>query len=176
MKVDEKQQIVAVLQEKLSRSKIVVLTDYKGLDVLKINALRRKLREIDVEYRVVKNTLLVRASEACGLEALKDSCKGPNAIAFSYEDPVAPAKVLTEFARENDKLEIKVGMLDGKLLDVQDLKALAALPSREVLLAQLLGVLNAVPTSFVRVLNAVPGNLMNVLQAIKEQKENQEAA
>lgn len=171
MKVAEKKQIVAELADKLARSKIVILTDYKGLNVVKINDLRRKLREIDAEYRVVKNTLLVRASETSGMEAIKDSCTGPNAIAFSYVDAVAPAKVLQDFAKENDKLQVKAGVLGGKFLNADDIKALAALPSREVLLSQFLAVLNAVPQKFVRTLNAVPGNLMNVLQAIKEKKE-----
>jgi large subunit ribosomal protein L10 len=102
---------------------------------------------------------------------IKDYFKGPSAVAISYEDPVAPAKVLTQFAKDNNKLEIKVGVLNGKVLDAQSIKALASLPSREVLLAQLLSTLNAVPTSFVRVLAEVPRSLLNVLTAIKDQKE-----
>ena len=90
---------------------------------------------------------------------------------MSYEDPVAPAKVLTQFAKDNPKLEIKVGVLNGKVLDGQAIKALATLPSREVLLAQFLSALNAVPTSFVRVIAEIPRSLVNVLTAIKDQKE-----
>jgi large subunit ribosomal protein L10 len=136
-----------------------------------MNDLRRKLRESDIEYQVVKNTLLVRAAEDTDVALIKDYFKGPSAVAISYEDPVAPAKVLTQFAKDNDKLEIKVGVLNGKVLDVNAIKALATLPSREVLLAQFLAVLNAVPTSFVRAMAEIPRSLVNVLTAIKDQKE-----
>ena len=171
MKLEAKQKITEDLHERLAKSVIIVLTDYKGLDVTSINDLRRKLREANIEYQVVKNTLLVRAAEDTEAAALKDHFKGPSAIAISYDDPVAPAKVLTQFAKDNNKLEIKVGVLNGKVLDAQAIKALATLPSREVLLAHFLSTLNAVPTSFVRVLAEVPRSMLNVLTAIKDQKE-----
>ena len=171
MKLQVKQQITEDLHARFARSAIIVVTDYKGLDVTSINDLRRKLRQSDIEYQVVKNTLLVRAAEDTEVALIKDHFKGPSAVAISYDDPVAPAKVLTQFAKENDKLEIKVGVLNGKVLDVQAIKALATLPSREVLLAQFLSVLNAVPTSFVRALAEIPRSLLNVLTAIKDQKE-----
>ena len=171
MKLEAKQQITEDLHERFAKSAIIVLTDYKGLDVTSINDLRRKLRESNVEYQVVKNSLLVRASEDTEVAAIKDHFKGPSAVAISYDDPVAPAKVLTQFAKDNKKLEIKVGVLNGKVLDVQAIKALASLPSREVLLAQFLATLNAVPGSFVRTLAEIPRSLVNVLTAIKDQKE-----
>lgn len=171
MRLDTKKQIVEDLHDKFSRSKVVIVTDYKGLDVATISDLRRKLRAAEVEFKVVKNSLLIRASEDTGVALLKDYFKGPSAIALSYEDPVAPAKVLTEFAKENEKLEIKIGVLDGKVLDMDRLKALASLPSKEALLAQLLSAINGVPTGLVRTLNAIPAQFLNVLQAIKEQKE-----
>ena len=171
MKLEAKQKITEDLHERLAKSVIIVLTDYKGLDVTSINDLRRKLRDANIEYQVVKNTLLVRAAEDTEVAVLKDHFKGPSAIAISYDDPVAPAKVLTQFAKDNNKLEIKVGVLNGKVLDAQAIKALATLPSREVLLAQFLSTLNAVPTSFVRVLAEVPRSMLNVLTAIKDQKE-----
>ena len=171
MKIEAKQQIAEDLHDKFAKSAIIVLTDYKGLDVAAINDLRRKLRESDIEYQVVKNTLLVRAAEDTEVALIKDHFKGPSAVAISYDDPVAPAKVLTQFAKDNGKLEIKVGVLNGKVLDAQAIKALALLPSREVMLAQLLATLNAVPTSFVRVLAEVPRSLLNVLTALKDQKE-----
>ncbi len=176
MRLEQKEQIVKELSEKFSRSKVVIVTDYKGLNVAKSNELRRKLREADVEYQVVKNTLLVRASEDTGVASIRDHFTGPSAIALSYDDPVAPAKVLTQFAKENGKLEIKVGVMDGKVLEINDIKSLADLPSREVLLGQLLSAMNAVPTGFVRVLAAVPQNMLNLLQAIKNQKEENQAA
>jgi large subunit ribosomal protein L10 len=171
MRLDKKKEIVEELHEKFSKSKVVIVTDYKGLDVAAITALRRKLREAGIEYRVIKNTLMARASEDTGVEAIRDSFKGPSAVALSYDDPVAPAKVLTEFAKENDKLEIKIGVMDGKVLDLSAIKALSSLPSREVLLAQVLSAMNGVPTSFVRVLNAIPQQFLYVLQAVKEKKE-----
>jgi len=167
----EKKQVVESLHDSFSRSKIVILTDYKGLDVEHINELRRKLREAEVEYKVVKNTLIIRASEDTDAALIKDYFKGPSALAFSYNDPVAPAKVLTEFAKENEKLEIKIGVMNGKAISLDEIKALSALPSREVLLGQLLSVMNGVPTSLVRALSDVPTRLLNVLQAVKDQKE-----
>jgi len=171
LKLEAKQQITEDLHDRFARSAIIVLTDYKGLDVTSINDLRRKLRESNIEYQVVKNTLLVRAAEDTEVALIKDHFNGPSAVAISYDDPVAPAKVLTQFAKDNNKLEIKAGVLNGKVLDVQAIKALATLPSREVMLAQLLSTINAVPTSIVRVLAEVPRSLVNVLTAIRDQKE-----
>jgi len=171
LKLEKKQQIADDLRDRFSKSAIIVVTDYKGLDVTAINDLRRKLRAEEIEYQVVKNTLLVRASEDNDVALIKDFFKGPSAVALSYDDPVAPAKVLTQFAKDNDKLEIKVGVMNGKVLDANAIKALAKLPPREVLLGQLLSALNAIPTSFVRTIAEVPRSFVNVLAAIKDQKE-----
>ena len=171
MKIEEKKQIVEELHDKFSRSKVVIVTDYKGLDVAAITDLRRKLREAEIEYQVVKNTLLIRASEETDVALIKDFFKGPSAVALSYDDPVTPAKVLTDFAKENDKLEIKVGVLDGKVLDLSAIRSLSSLPSREQLLGQTLSAMIGVPTGLVRALNDMPQRLMNVLQAISDQKE-----
>jgi large subunit ribosomal protein L10 len=171
LKLDKKKEIVDELKQRLARAQVTILTDYKGLNVAAINDLRRKLREENIEFQVVKNTLLLRAAEGTDTALMKDQFTGPSAIALSYEDPVAPAKVLTQFAKDNKALEIKAGVMSGKFLDFTDLKALAELPSREVLLGQLVGVLNNVPTSFVRVLAEVPRQMLNVLNAIKDQKE-----
>lgn len=171
MKIDEKKRIVKELHEKFSKSEVVILTDYKGLDVDSINDLRKKLRESQIQYQVVKNSLLIRASKDTDVELINDNFKGPSAIALSFEDPVSPAKVLTKFADENEKLEIKVGVMNGKVLDISAIKALSALPSREVLIGQLLSVMNGVPTGFVRALADIQRRLLNVIVAIKEQKE-----
>ena len=171
MRLNEKIKIAEDLKEKFSKSKVVIVTDYKGLNVTTINSLRRKLREADIEYRVVKNTLLIRASEDTDVAVINEFFKGPSAVAISYDDPVMPAKVLTEFAKENKNLTIKAGVMGNKLLDVNDIKALSSLPSREVLLGQILSAMNGVPTSFVRVLNGTIGQFLNVLTAIKDQKE-----
>jgi len=171
VQIDEKKKIVEDLREIFSKSKVLIVTDYKGLNVITINELRRKLREADVEYKVVKNSLLIRASEDTDVALIKDNFKGPVAIAVSYNDPVAPAKVLTQFAKDCEKLEIKAGVMEGKALDLSAIKALSELPSQEVLLGQLLSVLNGVPTSLVIALSDMPKKLLNVLQAIREQKE-----
>lgn len=171
MQIDEKKKIVEDLREIFSKSKVLIITDYKGLNVAAINELRGKLREADVEYKVVKNSLLVRASEDTDVSLIAEKFKGPSAIAISYDDPVAPAKVLMQFAKDNAKLEIKAGVMDGKALELSAIKALSELPSQEVLLGKLLSVLNGVPTSLVIALSDVPKKLLNVLNAVKEQKE-----
>lgn len=171
MRIEEKQQIAEDLRDRLSKSAIIVLTDYKGLDVAAMNDLRRRLRAEGIEYQVVKNTLLIRAAEDNDIALIKDYFKGPSAIALSYDDPIAPAKVLSEFAKENKKLEIKAGVMNGQVLDANAIKALAKLPSREVLLGQFLSALNAIPTSFVRTLAEIPRSFVGVLAAIRDQKE-----
>ncbi|MDM8526358.1 50S ribosomal protein L10 [Desulfococcaceae bacterium HSG8] len=171
MKLDKKKEIVKDLHEKFSKSEIVIVTDYKGLDVMAMNDLRRKLREAEAEYQVAKNTLIIRASEDTDAAKLRDKFKGPSAIALTCKDPVALAKALTEFSKENNKLEIRGAVMSGKELDLSDIKSLSSLPSREVLLAQVLSTMNGVPTAFVRVLSGVPRNFLNVLNALKEQKE-----
>ena len=171
MDINEKKRIADDLQGRFEKSTIVILTDYKGLDVESMNDLRRKLREANTEYQVVKNSLLVRASEGNDVTLIKDEFKGPSAIALSYDDPVAPAKVLTDFVKDNKDFEIKVGVLNGKVIDLNGIKALSSLPSREVLLAQVLSAMNAVPTSLVTALADVPRRFLNVVQAIKDQKE-----
>jgi len=167
----EKKKIVEDLHESLVKSKVVILTDYKGLNVAAISDLRRKLREEHIEYKVVKNTLLNRASAETDVALIKDHFKGPTAIAISYDDPVAPAKVLFKFAADNEKLEIKAGVMGGRALDRNSIKALSELPSREVLLGTLLSVMNGVPTALVVALNDVPRRFINVINAIKQQKE-----
>ena len=170
MKIDEKKTIVKDLHEKFARSKVVIVTDYKGLDVSEMNDLRAKLDEAGIEYKVVKNTLLRRASEGTDVSLIVDSFTGPSAVALSYDDPVAPAKVLTAFANEAKKLDLKIGVLDGKVLHLDAIEALSALPSRDILLSQLLSMIAGVPTAFVRALSDMPRQLLTVLQAVRDQK------
>jgi large subunit ribosomal protein L10 len=171
LKLEDKKRIAQDLKERFEKSKVIIVTDYKGLNVTSINALRRKLREADVEYKVVKNSLLIRAAKDTDVAQLNEFFKGPSAIAISYDDPVAPAKVLTEFAKESKALEIKAGVMGDQMLDMSAIKALSDLPSREVLLGQVLSAMNGVPTAFVRALNDNIGRFLNVLTAIKDQKE-----
>ena len=171
LNISQKKEIVERLSDQLAGAEITILFDYKGLDVLAMTELRSQLREAGVQIEVVKNTLLVRASEGTDAALLKDLYKGPNAIVLSKDDPVAPAKILVKFAKDNEKLEIKAGTLAGKLLDLEEIKQLAKMPSKEELLGQLVRTLNAVPTSFVTVLSGVPRAFVNVLSAIKDEKE-----
>lgn len=175
MKMEKKKQVIEELHEKFLKSQIVILTDYKGLNVEKINGLRRQLRDIGSEYKVVKNTLLRRAAEGTDIAPMQEHFKGPSAIALSFKDPVAPAKVLIKYAKENDKLEIKAALLKSggrsRILDPGAIKALSDLPSREVLLSQVLSAMNGVPAAFVRVLVNIPQKFLYVLQALKDKKE-----
>jgi large subunit ribosomal protein L10 len=169
---NSKQQIVAELHDKLTRAKAVFLADFRGLNVGKATQLRNELRKSDIEYKVVKNTLLELASRDTDKAALSEHFAGPTAIALSYADPVAAAKVLSKFAKEqNAVFKLKGGILTGKSMSVADIQALADLPSREVLIAKMLGSMQAPSSNFVRVLAAVPGGFVRVLNAIREKKE-----
>ena len=171
MKQTEKEKIVEALHEKFSRAKTVLLTDYRGLDMPAMTELRSQLREASVEYRVVKNSLMERAADGTDLALLKDHFSGPCAVALSYEDPVAPAKVLTKFAEGHKALEVKAGVVAGQMIDPDGIKRLSKLPSEEELLGQLLSVFNGPVTGFVTVLGGVLRNFMGVLEAVKRQKE-----
>ena len=175
MKLEEKKQIVEDLRGRFAKSSVVILTDFKGLDVASVSELRRRLKEAGIEYKVVKNTLMARASQDTPISVLKDHFKGPGAVAIGYHDPVAPAKILTKFADDSKKLEIRAAVLNGQLIDLGGIRALAALPSREVLLGQLLSVMAGVPTSAVRVLAGVPRALVNLLSALKDKRQAAEA-
>jgi large subunit ribosomal protein L10 len=171
LNLDKKKAVIDSLHEKLAKSAIVISTDYKGLDVATLTQLRSELTKAGVEFQVAKNTMLRRASVETDAALIADTFKGPTAIAISYDDPVAPAKILTKFAETNDKLEIKAAVMQGKVLDMDGIEALSSLPSREVLLGQLLATMNAVPTGMVRVLAEVPRQMLNVLVAVQDQKE-----
>jgi len=166
-----KEALVAEYAEKFKAAKAAFLADYRGLNVEQANALRRKLQAVGVEYRVAKNTLLRLAAKDTDVACLDEFLVGPTAIALVSEDPVAPAKALVEFAKQNNAFELKAGMLSGRLLAAADIKALAELPSREELIAKMLGSMNAPATNFVGVLAAVPGSFVRVLAAIRDQKE-----
>lgn len=172
MNKESKQQVVAELHEKLQRAKAVFLADFRGMNVGKATDLRNELRKASVEYRVVKNTLLDLASRETDKESLSPHYIGPTAIAFSYDDPVAAAKVLSRFGKEQQAtFKLKAGILSGKVISVADIQALADLPSREVLIAKLLGTMQAPMANFVGVLAAVPASFVRLLGAIKAQKE-----
>ncbi len=171
MNLNDKKALVERLNTQLAETEISILVDYKGLDVATMTELRSELRKEGVQLEVVKNTLLKMASQGTDTAVISDSFAGPNAIVTCKDDPIAPARILSAFADKNDKLVIKIGAMNGKALSLQDIQALAKLPTKEILLSQMLSVLNGVPTSMVRVLAQVPRSLLNVLNAIKDQKE-----
>lgn len=168
---EEKALVVAELKEKFSSVQGAVVTDFRGLDVARVTKLRAKLREAGVEYKVIKNTLAKLAIEDTELSSLSEHLQGPTAVAFGYDDPVAAAKILSDFAKENKELEIKAGIVEGKVIDFAGVKALADLPSREVLIAQVLAGLQSPIAGFVNVMQGNVRNLVYVLDAIKKQQE-----
>lgn len=170
----EKQAIVAELKEKLSTTKGAVLTSYRGLTVAQDTKLRRKLREAGVEYRVIKNTLTRIAADQAGVGGLDSYLEGPTAIAISYTDPVAPAKIISEFVKETkgQVLEIKAGLVEGQVIDADGVKALANLPPREVLIAKVLAGMQSPIVGFVNVLQGNIRNLVYALEAVRQQKES----
>lgn len=168
----EKVAKVAKIQELLSNSKCTILVDFCGLTVAQDTELRRKMREAGVHYNVVKNTLLRIAAEQAGIEGLEPSLEKNTAIAVSPEDPVAVAKIVCEFAKENKELKVKVGVLDGKVIGADEIKALASLPPKEVLIAKMLGSMNAPISGFVNVLQGTIRNVVYALEAVRKQKES----
>ena len=156
--LDEKKQIVSALSEQLKTAVSGVFVDYCGLTVEQDTKLRNKLREAGVEYKVVKNTLTRFAAKEVGFDELDPIINGPTSLAISMTDEVAPAKVIADFAKDNEQLEIKAGFLDGKVLALEEIKKLAATPNRETLLAKMLGSMNAPISNLVRTLQALVDN------------------
>ena len=157
----KEQSDVEALKEKFERSKLIILTDYRGINVQDITKIRADLRKADCEYQVAKNTTLKFAAKEANLEGLAELFEGPTAITFSYEDYVEPAKVLYNYAKDSDFYKIKGGVMDGKIISVDEILKLAKLPSREMLLTQLA--------------TALLANIRNVavvLDQVREQKEN----
>lgn len=170
LNLSEKQAVVAEVAEQVSKAQVVVVAEYRGLEVGNITALRKQARESGVYLRVLKNTLARRAVEGTPFAALADKMVGPLIYGMST-DPVAAAKVLNSFAKDNDKLVIKAGAMANYLMDVNGVKALATMPSREELLSKLLGTMQAPITQFVRTLNEVPTKFVRGLAAVRDQKE-----
>lgn len=169
-----KQEIVADLKEKLTTAKGAVLTSYRGLTVAQDTQLRSKLRESGVHYQVVKNTMTRFAAKDAGIEGLDQYLEGTTALAVSTTDPVAPAKVISDFIKESklEGLEIKAGLVEGKVIDAASVKALAALPAREVLIAQVLAGMQSPITGLVNVLQGSIRNVVYALDAVRKQKES----
>ena len=171
MNREEKVTEVAELSGKFAKARIAIVADYKGLTVPVLQELRHNLRRNDAEFRVAKNTLLIRAVEDTEFKGLQEYFVGSTALTVSYGDPVSPAKILSDFCKDHPELRIRSASLEGRILSADDITALSKLPGKEVLLSQMLSVMNAVPTGLVQVLSGVSRTFLYALQAIKEQKE-----
>ena len=176
--LEEKKQVVSNIAEQFRTAVSGVFVDYCGLTVEQDTQLRNKLREANVEYKVIKNTLTRFAAKEVGFDELDPILNGPTSLAISMSDEVAPAKVIADFAKENDKLEIKAGFLDGKVLSLDEVKTLAATPNRETLIAKMLGSLNAPISSLARTLQALVDNGVEPadIKVEKEEAPVEEAA
>ncbi len=166
----EKEQVVANLKDKFSAAKAIVFTNYKGLSVAEVSDLRRRMKESDLEYRVVKNTLAKIASGATPVESVKNIFSGPLAIAIGYDDPLVVLKEVLEFAKNNEKLQVLSGLVEGQLFSSDNLKAMAQLPPRNVLLSMFAGTMASPISRLALTLNATIIKLINALHALKDKK------
>lgn len=173
---DQKSIVVSEIRERFERAGSVVLVDYRGINVEQVTELRRQFRAAGVEYVVLKNTLVKRALAELSIDGIDSLLEGPSAFAFGYEDPVAPAKVLSEFISKtkSEHLKIKGGLIGTTVMDVAGVKALASLPSKEALIAKMMGSLNAPITNFVGVLSATLRSLVYAIEAVRKQKAGEE--
>ena len=153
--LEQKQAVISEIREKIEKSTSLVLVDYRGLTVEQVTELRNKYREAGVQYKVYKNTMMKFAFKELGFDEFEQYLEGPSAVAFSGDDVIAAARITNEFAKSNDKLVIKAGVLEGKVLNSDEVKAVANIPSREVLIAKLLGSFKAPVSNFVYLLDAL---------------------
>ena len=170
LNLDDKKAVVAEVSAEVANAQAVIVAEYRGLEVGQITELRAKARQSGVYLRVLKNTLVRRAVDGTPFEGLTSQLVGPLIYGISA-DPVASAKVLQEFAKTNDKLVIKGGAMPNYVMDANGVKALASMPSREELLAKLLGTMQAPVTKFVQTLNEVPGKFVRTVAALRDSKE-----
>lgn len=170
MNKKEKEKFVADMKGRLEKAKATFLVGYQGLNMEALTSLRKALKKNNVEFQVIKNRLLKLSSQNTDSAVISKHFVGSCALAITYNDPIAPAKVLVQQSRDLKYLEIRIGQIAGKVVDREGIKRLAELPSREVLLAQLLSGMQAVPAGFVRALNGIMLNLLYALKAIEKQK------
>ena len=165
-----KSEKISQMKEKIEKAKVAIVTDYKGLSVEEITKLRRSIQKEDGDYMVTKNTLAKIAVKGTEYEVLADSLTGPVAIAFGFDDQVAPAKALAKFIKETKKGEILAAAMDGKLLSASEAKALATLPSKQEIYAKMLGCINSPASGIANSINAVMSSLTRVMAAVRDQK------
>lgn len=176
MQKAQKHEVVADLSERLGTAKCLYLTDFTGLDVAAITELRRRLTEASVEYVVVKNTLARRALSGGPYEGLVEHLNGPNAFAMSSEDVVTAARILTDFAKEREKPQIRAGAIEGRVVSIDEIRRIAGLPPRDVLLAQLVGYARAPMAGLVYTLNGLLAKFVRTVDALREQRAASEPA
>ena len=174
LSLEQKQAVVSEVTAQLANAQAVIVAEYRGLDVASVTDLRSKARSSGIYLRVLKNTLARRAVPGTPFEKLADQLVGPLMYGIS-QDPVAGAKTLSEFAKGNDKFVIKGGAMPNSLMSAQDVKALATMPSRDELIAILLGTMQAPVAKLARTMNEVPGKFVRTLAAVRDQKEKQAA-
>ncbi len=169
---EEKEKMKDAIAEALKQAELVVVTDYRGLNVEAINNLRGRLRKEQCQFRVTKNTMNKWACREAGFEQLEEFFEGPTALAYADEDPVAAAKVFNEFTKENEALVIKGGVLSGQLVSSERIKELGEIPSREILLAKVVGGFQAPIQGLAGVLQGTLGQLVYAVDAVRKQKES----
>lgn len=169
--IEIKKQQVEEVKQKFEKAESVVFYDYRGLTVGEVSELRNNFRDAGIEYKVIKNNILRRAVKENKIEGLDEILTGPTAAAIGYDDPVTGAKVLVDFIKKVKKTEIKIGILNGKVVKIDEIKQLASLPSREELIAKLAGTLNAPIAGLAIALSAIPSGLARALGSVLDQKE-----
>lgn len=174
MQKAQKQEVVADLSTRLGAAKCLYLTDFTGLDVAALTELRRRLTEASVEYVVVKNTLARRALDGGPYESLAEHLSGPNAFAMSNDDVVTAAKILTDFAKEREKPQIRAGAIEGRVVSIDEIRRIAELPPRDVLLAQVVGYARAPIAGLVYTLSGLLSKFVRTVDALRDQKASEE--
>lgn len=166
----EKEALIAEMQGKFKKADAAFIAEYQGIKAIDMNDIRKSFRESSVEFKVVRNTLARRAMAGSDSEVLKDHLNGPVAIVFSYKDAAGAAKKLTDFAKDRPSLKIRLGALGKKVINISEIKALAELPSREVLISKMLGSMKSPVTGFVGVLSGIQRKFLYALNAVKDKK------
>jgi ribosomal protein L10 len=172
LKKEKKEQFIAELNDEFHKAKALIFTDYRGLTVAELSEFRSLLREEVIKYRVVKNTLATIASRGTPVAVAQDYFKGPIGLVISYDDPVLTAKKILEYSKKNEKLKVSSGIIEGKLCMLEDIKTIAALPSRKVLLSMIAGLLQTSIGKFASALNATVNSFAYAMEALKIKKES----
>ncbi len=167
----EREERVKELHKLFGEVSMAILADFRGMTVSDLGSFRVKLREQEAKFRVLKNTLSKRAADGTQLEIVKDHFDGPVGMLYTMSDPVGPAKVISDFAKGSKHLELKVGVLEGKIISLEEIKVLANLPDRDTMVARVLATCQAPAGNFVRLLSEVPASFVRVLDAVRAQKE-----